>query len=395
MNNKVLNIKYASASAAYLMLLCATMGYTYNFLSQCGYPDGQVGLTITVISILGILGQTYFGSFIDKSKTLDERSFIIITMFISIISSLLLFFIPTTGILPILISVIGFTSASIGTPFLNSMAFIYEKEGFTINYGLGRGVGSAAYAVGSAILGKVWALFGTVSFPIYIVVTSALTLATIYLMPKAHKETTVEKETSSISYLQFFSKYKAIILPFIAMVCIYFCHMLINTYIAKIIMYILGDSTSSVEGIQGTAMFIQAMVELPTMFLFGWLINKFGIHKLLVFSAIAFAIKHIATILCPNITIFYGICVLQMFAYAILCPGGVYLANEIVAPEDRNKGQAIIGITATAGNLLASFIGGQLFQITSTYTVFLIGTILSCIGSVLLIISILSLKKKD
>ena len=83
-----------------------------------------------------------------------------------------------------------------------------------------------------------------------------------------------------------------------------------------------------------------------------------------------------------------------MITYAILCPGSVYLANEIVSAKDRNKGQAIIGITATAGGLLSSFIGGQLFQLTSISNVVLVGTIVSTIGSVLLVIGVLQLKKK-
>ena len=66
--NQILNVKYACVNAAYLMLICATSGYAYNYLSQCGFTDGQTGTIITVISILGVLGQTFFGSIIDKSK---------------------------------------------------------------------------------------------------------------------------------------------------------------------------------------------------------------------------------------------------------------------------------------------------------------------------------------
>ena len=39
------------------------------------------------------------------------------------------------------------------TPLLNSMAFVFEKHGIEINFGLGRGLGSAAYALVSMGLG--------------------------------------------------------------------------------------------------------------------------------------------------------------------------------------------------------------------------------------------------
>lgn len=392
--NQMLNIKYACVNAAYLMLICATSGYAYNYLSQCGFTDGETGTIITVISILGVLGQTFFGSIIDKSKSLDERNFISITMGISITACILLAVLPSSSFLTILLCVIGFTSTATGMPFLSSMAFIYEQEGFTINYGLGRGVGSAAYAVGSALLGKLWASFGKSALPYYVILFALATLLLVRWMPAARKAKSTSSSDSSLSYRAFFKKYKAIILPAAGMVCIYFCHMLVNTYFAKIIMNIIGDSAASVESVQGTALFIQAMCELPTMFAFGWLINKFTINRLLIFCAVAFSVKHALLLVCSSVPMLYAIMVLQMLTYAILCPGSVYLANEIVSAEDRNKGQAIIGITGTAGGLLSSFIGGQLFQLTSISNVVLVGTIVSTIGSVLMIIGVLQLKKK-
>lgn len=394
MNNKALNIKYALVNAAYLMLLCATGGYAYNYLAQCGFQDGQIGLTITTISILGLVCQTVFGSLIDKSDRLDERTFVSITMILSTLSALLLAVLPVAGFLSIALCIIGFTSAAVGVPFLNSMAFIYESEGFTINYGLGRGIGSAAYAVGSALLGKLWSGFGKEVLPIFIIILSLATLFLVQLMPKVKGTKAQNEETSSLSYPEFFKKYRQIILPALGMVLIYFCHMLINTYFAKFIIDILHDSSTAVEGIQGTALFIQAMCELPTMLAFGWLIKKFSINKLLLFAAVLYSVKHVLLYVCGSIPMLYVIMVLQMFTYAILCPGGVYLSNEIVAPEDRNKGQAIIGITATIGGLLASFIGGQLFTVTSTHIVLLIGVIATILGSLLMITGILTLKKK-
>ena len=86
---------------------------------------------------------------------------------------------------------------------------------------------------------------------------------------------------------------------------------------------------------------------------------------------------------------------LQMLSYAILIPASVYYSNENVAPEDRNKGQAIFGATATIGGLLASLIGGQLFQYIDNVSVVLtVGVIASCIGTVLMIIGIRNAAKE-
>lgn len=399
MKYKYLTLKYACINAAYLMMICATAGYAYNFLSQSGFNDGAVGIIITLVSICGLISQTTFGSIIDKSEKLDEKKFVSLTMIVTIIFSALLLVLPEGNIITVIASVIAFTSASAGMPFLNSMAFIYEKDGATINYGLGRGVGSAAYAVGSALIGQLWALAGKTVFPIYIIAFAIATLLLIQIMPSAPKlENTENGEVQeSLSYGAFFAKYKNIIIPVVAMVLIYFAHMILNTYIAKVIGNIIGPEAAAVEGavegFQGTALFIQAMCELPTMFAFGLILKKFSINKLMCIAAVFYSLKHILVAFCPNMYVFYFIMVLQMLSYAILLPGGVYLANEIVAPEDRNKGQAVIAATATVGGLLASLIGGQLFTFMPVTAVMILGAAITVAGTVLMFIGVGTLKK--
>ncbi len=395
---KNLNLKYALVNAAYLMLVVATAGYGYNYLSQCGFQDGTVGIIITLISIFGLVCQTGFGQVIDQSKTLTEKKFISITMIVTIILSVILTFVPDSSFLTIPLVIVAFTSAAAGMPFLNSLAFIYEKDGQSINYGLGRGIGSAAYAVGSSLLGTLWGQFGNDVLPIYIIAFSAATFLLVQIMPAPSEQVEAEEhqeeqeKTESLSYGAFFKKYTQIILPVVGMICLYFCHMIVNTYMAKVIGNIVPNA-SSVEGYQGTAMFIQAMAELPAMFAFALLIKKFGIHKILSFAAIVYSIKHILILFCPNVTALYGIMILQMFSYALLIPGGVYLSNEVVAPQDRNKGQAIMAATATVGGLFASLVGGQLFQFMSVTSVLTIATVVSVIGTILMLVGIGALKK--
>lgn len=393
-----LNLKYACTNAAYLMLLCATSGYAYNYLSQSGFHDSAVGIIITLISICGLISQTAFGAVIDRSQKLDEKRFISLTMILTIITSALLLFMPEGSLLTVIVSIIAFTAAAAGMPFLNSMAFIYEKDGAVINYGLGRGTGSAAYAVGSALLGQLWSLSGRIVFPVYIIVFAAATFLLIRLMPSAPRpEGFHEHEKESLSYTAFFARYRTIIIPVIAMVMIYFSHMLLNTYIAKVIAGIIGPEAASVQGAvesyQGNALFIQAICELPTMFAFGWLLKKFSINRLMIISVLAYSLKHILILVCPNMEVFYVIMLLQMLSYAILVPGGVYFANEIVAPKDRNKGQAVVGVTSTVGGLFASLIGGQLFTFMSVSAVMTVGAAVTLLGTVLMFIGIGSLKK--
>ncbi|MBR3364947.1 MAG: hypothetical protein IKG53_08780, partial [Solobacterium sp.] len=105
MKYKNLNLKYALVNAAYLMMLCATAGYSYNFLSQIGFQDGTVGIIIAMISVCGVIGQTLSGSIIDKSEKLDEKTFISLSMIVTIVLSFLLILYKGQSILTILLVV--------------------------------------------------------------------------------------------------------------------------------------------------------------------------------------------------------------------------------------------------------------------------------------------------
>ncbi len=396
MKYKYLNLKYAAINATFMLMVCATSGYAYNFLSQSGFADGAIGIIIALVSICGLVGKTISGSIIDKSEKIDEKTFISGAMICTVVLSLLLAVIPAGSFLMIPVVILAFTAAAIGLPFFNSMAFIYEKDGQKINYGLGRGTGSAAYAAGSALLGTLWGWKGRTILPFYIAFFAVATFLLVRLMPtpsKAAEEAgEAEEKAVNLSYGEFFRKYSRIILVVVSMILMYFCHMIIQTYFAKVITNIIGEEAASVSGavesIQGTALFIQAMVELPTMFLFSQILKKVSINKIMVFAAVMFSVKHVMTWLCSSTGMLYGAMVLQMLGYALIVPGGVYLANEIVQPEDRNKGQAVMGVTMTIGGLLSSSIGGQLYQWMSVSNVVLVGVIASVIGTVLMFIGI-------
>lgn len=405
MKYKFLTLKYALCNAAFMFMICASVGYAYNFFSQSGIADGTVGLLITCVSVCGLIGQTLSGSIIDKSEKINEKRFIQTALMAVIALAVILAILPPGSLIMMVVSIICFTSASLGMPFLNSMAFIYEKDGQKINYGLCRGIGSAAWAVGSSLIGQLWGMMGRSILPWYIAAFGGVCLFLISLMPEPSEdavkaaETKEEPETKAkdLSYGAFFTKYRKVLSVVLAVVLMYFCHFIINTYMAKIIGKMMGDAagtTGAVESVQGTALFIAAMVELPPMFLFSKIIEKISISKVMVFAAIMWSLKHALTWFCPNIYMFYGVMALQMFSYALLIPALVYFANDSVEETDRNKSQAIFAATATVGSLLASAVGGQLFQVMDVSYVLLIGVIASVIGTVLMILGVRAIETR-
>ncbi len=394
MNLKYLNARYALCNIGFMLLVSGSLGFAYNYLSQSGFESGTIGTVMSIVSLLGVFIGPAAGDIVDRSDKITQKTFITGSMVICAALSAVLLALPKGSFLILPVIIIAFAASTVGMPLLNGMAFIYEKSGGVINYGLCRGLGSAAYAVGSNIVGRLWGVFGRNTLPIWVILGAVLTAVAINLMPNAPKQAAPKKQgkkdaktEESISVLQFFGKYPKTITVILALVLLYFCHNVFNTYLGAVLGDIMkGSSDEQIAAVQGNALFIQAMVELPTMFGFALILKKLSVNQIMAISAIFYSLKHIVLLLASNIPMFYAGMILQMFSYAALTPAIVYYANEQVNEEDRNKGQAVFMTANTVGGLLASFVGGWIFQLLSVRAGLTVSVVASVAGTILMVL---------
>ncbi len=395
MKYKNLNLKYALINAVYMFLVCSTVGYAANFLLSKGFSNATIGVTLSLVSVCGVLFQAVAAPFLDHSDRLDERSFIMMTLAVCVLLSILLFFLKDGAVSVLLVTGIAFVCASSIMPFINTIAFIYEKEGYTINYGVCRGIGSAAYALGSLLTGR----FLNLQFsggrqpaaymPLVYAGLALLTIAAVAVLEMPSAETEEKQASRGISYPAFFRKYRKIIPVLAGMVCLFTCHMIINNFMIHVITNVGGTSAE-----QGTALFIQAMVELPPMFLFAKILEKAGVDRIMAIAAVCYSIKHLVVWLAPNMGMLYVSMTLQMLSYALLIPASVYFANKHIDEQDRNRGQALMTWTTTVGGIIASLAGGVLMDLTTVRNVLLTGFLISLAGTVLVVYGIRGMGKE-
>ncbi len=388
MNLKNLNAKYALVNAGFMLLVSGSIGFAYNYLSQSGFDAGTIGTVMSIVSLGGVFLGPAAGDLADRSEKITQKMFITDTMIVCGILAAALLVVPQGSFIILPLIVLGFMSSTVGMPLLNGMAFIYEKAGGVINYGLCRGIGSVAYAVGANIVGRLWAVMGRNTLPIWMIMGAVLTTVAINLMPDAPKELARDDEPAqpqgeTISVLQFFSKYPTTISVILSLVLLYFCHNLFQTYCGAVLAEFV--PAADVERVQGNAFFIQAMVELPTMFGFALIMKRVSVNKIMAVAAIFYSIKHVVLAMANSVPMFYAGMILQMVSYAAITPAVVYFANDQVDEADRNKGQAVFMTANSVGGLLASFVGGWLFQLLSVRAGLTIGVIASVIGTALMV----------
>lgn len=391
-SRKSLNIKYMASQIFYFGAFAAMMGYASVYLLHKGFSNSTIGIILSLCSILAVFMQPALASFADNHKNIEIRKIINTIVAIAIILSVALLVIPTNQTLIFILIVAIFSLETTIMPLINTLAFIFEKYGIQINFGIARGLGSVAYALTSMALGYIVEWFSPDLLPICYVVFNALLFIVVHLfvLPKnaqivnADEESETESEVQeNVSLLKFASKYKKFIVFLLGFVLVYFAHTIINNFFIQIITNVGGNSSD-----MGNAVFLAAMLELPTMAYFTKLSQKVNCGTLIKASIVLFLAKHAITYLATNMVMIYIAQVLQMGAYALFIPASVYYVNCKVDNKDIVKGQSFVTTSMTMSGVFANIIGGILLDAVGVSEVLLIGVILSLIGAVIVLFTV-------
>ena len=388
MENKSLDIRYACIHGFYWMLCCSMIGYASVFLLDKGFTNTTIGTVLAISNILAVFGQPAVASYMDKTSKLSLRMLISLILVVIIALSLVLCFLTGASMVMVVLTIVAFTLMLTLQPFINSLTFAFEKNGIHINFGLARGIGSVAYAVMSLILGNLVAAFSPELLPFFYVGLSLCALFFVYtfFLP-GHKDEIVhqEKETEhdQLSMGQFIKKYKTFMLLLVATVLLFFDHSVINNFFIRVVNHINGNSAD-----MGNAIFLAAVLELPTMALFTKFQQKIGCKNMMLISAVFFSVKHVLTYFAVNMFMIYVAQVMQMLAYAVFIPASVYYVSQLVEEHDMNKGQALVTGAMTLASVFASLAGGVLLDALGVSKVLMIGAIISVLGTICMFISV-------
>ncbi len=384
-----LNMKYATTQILYFGSFCALMGFASVYLLDHGFSNSVIGTVLALTSFIAVLTQPAVASFADKSQRIELRYIICAIMIVACVLSGCIYFMEGSSLVLLVVFVGIVTCMMTIQPLLNSLAFVFEKYGIEINYGLGRGLGSASYAIVSFIVGYLVEDFGTKILPlIYLLLNVLLVFVVyVYVIPKNEQKEMVKVKESEVSqqlsFVEFCKKYKRFMIFVLGIVAVFFDHTIINNFFIQILKPIGGT-----ESQMGTAVFIAAIVELPAMALFNKIREKVNCARLIQIAVILFAVKHGLIYFATNVTMVYIAQFLQIATYAIITPASVYYVNQKISQSDAIKGQSMVTAAITASGIVANIAGGLLLDSVGVKNVLLIGVIVSIIGAGIVILSV-------
>ena len=210
----------------------------------------------------------------------------------------------------------------------------------------------------------------------------------VLLFPAADGQRAVQSAEKPDNAREFLRGNRRFLVLLVGIVLIYIGHNALSNCMFRIAQSKIPDgAVDAATDLQGTALLIAALVELPTMFLFTRLLRRVRCDVWLVLSGAFMTLRLALTWLVPSAV---GLClaqVTQMLGYALLAVSSVYYVGTVNDRRNVVKGQTYLGSANTLGCLLAYVLGGVLIDGTGVNGMLIFCLVLSVVGLVLTLLS--------
>lgn len=359
--------------------------FAATYLLGKGFTAAQVGWILFGSSAMSFLLQPVVASYVDRA---EKNALLPITMglaSIAVICLIPVIFLKGPSLIFALLYLVSAMALDMQIPLQNSIIAYYSMRGWKINYGLGRGVGSAGFAVATLTygymiekLGPNWML-GTA-----MVMFIAFGLFTL-MYPKDESRPVTESEEASagVSLGEFFGKYKWYCISLFGTLFLAMFHIMTENYLIEIMRRFGGDSTNV-----GINLFIATAVEAPGMVMFPKIREKIGSAKVMIIAGAMYIVKALIYIFTHSIGIFYAAQTLQCVTYVFLSGVQMYYAEECTDAADMVKGQSMITAFYTLGCALGNLLGGSVITGSGVQGLLYVGGAMTVIGMAVILVTV-------
>lgn len=386
-SHRRLNFHYIAMQAGYWAMFAAIVAFQSPLLLARGFTNTEIGLVVAIRCGAGIVCQPLLGGFADRNPHVPLKFIVSLSLGLSLLVGLIFTFVPMelAGTLAVF-AVLGGLEISC-YPLMDSMAIQYISAGVPIQYSLGRGIGSMAYAISCVLLGLQSSTLGvettllTHAALMVVVIVLCMSYPTFPAQPPA-AHMSAEKPRSALSLLRANPRFTLMLVALLLsmMACLPMSNYLVNILLDR------GDNGNSL----GLAFFIMAAFELPTAFFFQRLLRRFGSGKLLLLSMVFVMLKALAIAAATNTAMVLLAQPLQMLGYGLFTPASVFFVNESVPSADRVRGQAMMMVASNGlGGMLGGMLGGRLLDLGGSTLMLLVSVGL---GAVSLGIGVIALR---
>ncbi|MDE5907903.1 MAG: MFS transporter [Lachnospiraceae bacterium] len=384
-NKDELTVRYAFIQCFFWMMFGGAIGFVSVYLLDCGFNNTQIGLLIAVAGLFSAILQPMMAGYADKEKSPSLKILLILFLLVQVVVNILLLAVHHksaifTGSLYALLLLM----MQMLVPLVNALGMESINQKKRLNFGVARGTGSMGYAFVVYVVGIVAGKIGAVAVPAALLLVSSMLLVGVFFFPfqKTLRQVSETAEEEKGNLFLFFKKYPRFCVTLVGCVLVYISHVLLNSFTFQIVREKGGGSAE-----MGSAMAMASLFELPTMFLFAFMLKKVRCDIWFRISGIFFFLKTLGTLLAPNISSFYAVQVFQMLGWALITVSSVYYVNSIMEKQDAIKGQAYMTMTYTLGSVAGALVGGALIDSLGVISMLGFATVSAAAGMVIMLLT--------
>lgn len=347
---------YAALQGLYWMSYACTFSFTAVYLLDHGFSDGSIGALIAISGILSVALQPYIAGAADKGTRFSLRSLLMLLCVAELIPCIML------GVFPLPVYAVGaLYCLSIllllsMQPLLSALGMQMIQSGIPLNFGVARSIGSLSYAVLAFFLGTLTVLFSTRCLPFISFTLALLMLLIVMRFTHLDEQQAADKvpQAGTIAVLRSNPRFTFFVIGISA---VFISHSTTNNYMIQI----LGRIGEGNEAL-GHILSISTLLEMPAMLLCTRILRKWDCGKVLRITSVFFLLKIVGVSMAPNLPLLYVALILQAFSFAPFSAAVVYYVNSVLSAGDQVKGQALVTMGMTAGNIIGSLAGGFIIQ---------------------------------
>lgn len=367
------NIHHAVMQGSYFAGFSAIWGFGPVLLLYWGLSNSALGVVTSLALLLPLLIQPVLASLSDADPRWTSRRLALGLSLLTLAAALAITLLPEQKtVLLVSYAVIGVTLVCT-SPFFNSMVMAYHLRGVNVNYGLGRGTGSATYAIVALVMGFVLERHSpTVILPV-LLAALAIQIVSIWSFRYPLPELPQTEETASpqvLSLPKLLRKYPAFTVLLVGCALLQGGHNACNTYMIHI-----ADKVGAGEGLMGVILAVSAFMELPAMALFPRMHRRLSLRTLFRICAATFVLKDLLFWVARSPVLLHVAAVIQFFEFGIFLPACVYYVAERLDSANQAKGQGLIHVCSNGlGPAVMTAIGGRLIDSAGINTMLMVTT---------------------
>ena len=387
---------YMIITGGFWMAFCVVTAYAAVYIQGVGCSNVELGLILALGNVGGALLSPVLGAMIDRNRNLRHAAVINVLLAVQVVLLILLRLHPRHDLLTAACYVL-YMSAMMPVNAVNlDLCVRLERAKAPLNFGLARSMGSFSFVILSTLLGIITARWGHLSLPFAGLAVVLLQFFGNRLIDRDLREAEAAMPPAEIGITEkssslpvFIRENRMFCLMLFGTIIIFIAHNMDGNFLINEIRALGGDTA-----IMGYVAAFTAITEVPIMMFASKLPKKWSTVQYIRLSFVFFVLKILAYALAPSIPLFFAARILQAPSYALYTVLIVGYADRQVARKDSAKAQSLAFSMTTIGSVLASLIGGPMFDSAGVRPTMLTAAAIAAAGAVIALAGTFDKKKQ-